>query len=81
MGQTTNDPIKFPFYGRLETGLVTFREKSMDTNELEALQKKVRFYETVLDNIYNGVIITDPDGKIIFFSSNTINKYLYISIS
>jgi PAS domain-containing protein len=46
----------------------------MDANELEALQEKVRFYETVLDNIYNGVIITDPEGKIIFFSSNTISE-------
>src|SRR4030043_1880066 len=40
----------------------------MAQNDLNELQGKIRFYETVLDNIHNGVMITDPDGKIIFFS-------------
>jgi transcriptional regulator with PAS, ATPase and Fis domain len=40
----------------------------MDPEEMKELQKKVHFYETVLDNIHNGVLITDQDGKVIFFS-------------
>jgi PAS domain S-box-containing protein len=40
---------------------------SIDENEL---QEKIRFYEAVLDNIQNGVMITDSDGKIIFFSKS-----------
>jgi PAS domain S-box-containing protein len=42
----------------------------MSSNEVNVLQEKIRFYETILDNIYNGVMITDPDGKVIFFSKN-----------
>ena len=49
----------------------------MDTKEVEALQEKIRFYEAVLDNIYNGVMITDPEGKIIFFSK-TYGNFLGI---
>ncbi len=49
----------------------------MDDRGRETLQEKVRFYETVLDNIYNGVMITDPDGKIIFFSK-TYGNFLGI---
>ena len=40
----------------------------MTANSVEALQEKIRFYELVLDNIRNGVMITEPSGKIIFFS-------------
>ena len=40
----------------------------MDSEEMKELQKKVHFYETILDNIHNGVLITDKDGKVIFFS-------------
>jgi PAS domain S-box-containing protein len=40
----------------------------MTANSVEALQEKIRFYELVLDNIRNGVVITEPSGKIIFFS-------------
>jgi PAS domain S-box-containing protein len=47
---------------------------SIDVNEL---QEKIRFYETILDNIYNGVMITDPEGKIIFFSK-TYGNFLGI---
>jgi len=40
----------------------------MNSNDTRELQEKLQFYEAVLDNIYNGVIITDPEGKVIFFS-------------
>ena len=40
----------------------------MDSEEIKELQEKVHFYETILDNIHNGVLITDKDGKVIFFS-------------
>ena len=33
----------------------------MSSDEVNELQEKIRFYETILDNIYNGVMITDPD--------------------
>lgn len=35
---------------------------------LQKLQDKIEFYERILHNIRNGVMITDPQGKIIFFS-------------
>lgn len=40
----------------------------METKRFDDLQEKVRFYEAILDNIHNGVMITDRNGKIIFFS-------------
>ena len=40
----------------------------MISESLDQLKDKVRFYELVLDNIRNGVMITEPSGKIIFFS-------------
>jgi transcriptional regulator with PAS, ATPase and Fis domain len=40
----------------------------MTQETIEELQKKIRFYELVLDNIRNGVMITEPSGRIIFFS-------------
>jgi PAS domain S-box-containing protein len=40
----------------------------MDPREDAPPAEKVRFYEAILDNIHNGVIVTDPDGKVIFFS-------------
>jgi len=46
--------------------------------EIRSLEEKGRFYETILDNIYNGVMITDPDGKIIFFSK-TYGKFLGVN--
>jgi PAS domain S-box-containing protein len=42
----------------------------METKEIDDLQKKVHFYELILESIPNGVMITDQDGKIIFFSKN-----------
>ncbi len=50
----------------------------MDSNHANDLQKKIEFYEAILDNIYNGVMITDPDGKIIFFSK-TYGNFLGIN--
>jgi PAS domain S-box-containing protein len=49
----------------------------METKEDKELHEKIRFYEAILDNIYNGVMITDPDGKIIFFS-RTYGNFLGI---
>lgn len=43
--------------------------------ELEELKKKVIFYESILDHIHNGVVITDQKGKILFFSK-TYGKFL-----
>lgn len=36
--------------------------------ETREYKEKIRFYEAILDNIHNGVMITDQNGKIIFFS-------------
>jgi PAS domain S-box-containing protein len=49
----------------------------MVKNDVNELQGKIRFYETILDNIHNGVMITDPEGKIIFFSK-TYGNFLGI---
>jgi len=49
----------------------------MESKDLIELKGKIHFYETILDNIYNGVMITDPEGKIIFFSK-TYGKFLGI---
>ena len=49
----------------------------MNADEVKELREKIRFYETILDNIYNGVMITDPDGKVIFFSK-TYGNFLGI---
>ncbi len=50
----------------------------MDPEKINELQEKVQFYETVLDNIYNGVMITDAEGRVIFFSK-TYGKFLGIN--
>ena len=49
----------------------------MENQEKSNLLEKIDFYEAVLDNIYNGVMITDPNGKIIFFSK-TYGNFLGI---
>jgi len=49
----------------------------MAGNDMNELNEKIRFYEAILDNIYNGVMITDPAGKIIFFSK-TYGNFLGI---
>lgn len=41
----------------------------------QELKRKVSLYEAVLHNILNGVLITDPDGYVIFFS-DTYGKFL-----
>ncbi|HET6461570.1 MAG TPA: sigma 54-interacting transcriptional regulator [Syntrophales bacterium] len=47
----------------------------MVSKESILLQEKVRLYEAVLNNILSGVLITDPDGYVIFFSE-TYGKFL-----
>ncbi len=49
----------------------------MVQNDVNDVQEKIRLYETILDNIHNGVMITDPKGKIIFFSK-TYGNFLGI---
>jgi PAS domain S-box-containing protein len=49
----------------------------MENKGIDALREKIRFYEVVLDNIYNGVMITDSEGKVIFFSK-TYGNFLGI---
>ncbi len=44
----------------------------------EELEKKVKFYEIILNNIHNGVMITDQAGKVIFFSK-TYSNFLGLS--
>jgi len=53
------------------------RSSEMPSGTIKEYQEKIEFYELVLDNIRNGVMITDPDGKIIFFSS-TYGNFLGI---
>jgi transcriptional regulator with PAS, ATPase and Fis domain len=47
----------------------------MDYMVFNSLQEKVSLYEAVLNNILNGVLITDPEGYVIFFS-DTYGKFL-----
>jgi len=42
----------------------------MDIHEEKALREKVIFYEAILNNILNGVMITDLEGYVIFFSES-----------
>ena len=49
----------------------------MDSKDLKELREKVTFYETILDNIRNGVMITDAKGKVTFFSQ-TYGNFLGI---
>jgi transcriptional regulator with PAS, ATPase and Fis domain len=42
----------------------------MNATEEKQLQEKIQFYEAVLNNMLNGVMITDPEGKVIFFSES-----------
>jgi transcriptional regulator with PAS, ATPase and Fis domain len=52
----------------------------MPQETVEELRKKIRFYELVLDTIRNGVMITEPSGRIIFFSK-TYGNFLGIDSS
>ena len=49
----------------------------MDPGEIKKLQEKVHFYETILDVVQNGVMITDEKGRIVFFSK-TYGQFLGI---
>jgi PAS domain S-box-containing protein len=49
----------------------------MDPGEINKLQGKVHFYETILDHVQNGVMITDEKGRIVFFSK-TYGQFLGI---
>ena len=42
----------------------------MESDDTRQLREKVQLYEGVLNNILSGVLITDPDGYIIFFSES-----------
>jgi transcriptional regulator with PAS, ATPase and Fis domain len=44
------------------------KENPMAEDVVAELQKKVQLYEAVLQSIRNGIIITDPDGMVLFFS-------------
>jgi len=47
----------------------------LETADVKQLLEKIQLYEGVLNNILSGVLITDPDGYIIFFSE-TYGKFL-----
>ena len=49
----------------------------MPSKIIQELQEKIEFYQLVLDNIRNGVMITDPKGRVIFFSK-TYGNFLGI---
>jgi transcriptional regulator with PAS, ATPase and Fis domain len=46
-----------------------------ESKTVQELNEKIRLYEAVLHNILNGVLITDPEGNVIFFSE-TYGKFL-----
>jgi len=50
----------------------------MAPENMQDLEDKIRFYETVLDHIQNGIMITDGKGKIVFFSK-TYGHFLGIN--
>jgi len=47
----------------------------MDRADLDRIRDKLELYEAVLNNILSGVIITDPDGFVIFLSE-TYGRFL-----
>jgi PAS domain S-box-containing protein len=61
-----------------ETDAEDFGRVPMDPHNKKGLEDKIRFYETVLDHIQNGIVITDHAGKIIFFSK-TYGNFLGIN--
>ena len=40
----------------------------MDASEEKILKEKIQLYEAVLNTMRNGTMITDPEGRVIFFS-------------
>jgi len=55
----------------------TTKRSSIDEPHIADLRKKIIFYETILDSIRNGIMITDRRGRIIFFSK-TYGEFLGI---
>jgi len=53
----------------------TTKRSSIDEPHIADLRKKIIFYETILDSIRNGIMITDRRGRIIFFSK-TYGEFL-----
>ena len=47
----------------------------MKSKTIEELREKISLYEAVLNNILYGILITDPEGYVIFFSE-TYGKFL-----
>ncbi len=46
-----------------------------ESKKVQELNEKIHLYEAVFHNILNGVLITDPEGRVIFFS-DTYGKFL-----
>ena len=42
----------------------------LESADVRKLLEKIQLYEGVLNNITSGVLITDPDGYIVFFSES-----------
>ncbi|MHB1406967.1 MAG: sigma-54 interaction domain-containing protein [Desulfitobacteriaceae bacterium] len=45
-----------------------YRVSIRPVNEVEVLHKKVKIYETILNSIHEGVLVTDPAGYVIFYN-------------
>ncbi len=45
-------------------------EGTLEPTDVNKLLEKIQLYEGVLNNITSGVLITDPDGYIVFFSES-----------
>ena len=45
-------------------------EGPLESADVKKLLEKIQLYEGVLNNITSGVLITDPDGYIVFFSES-----------
>jgi PAS domain S-box-containing protein len=50
----------------------------MEIVEVNELRGRIHFYEAVLDNMHNGVVIINPQGEIIFFSK-TYGEFLRVN--
>jgi len=56
----------YNFYSRLSHE----EEGPLESADVKKLLEKIQLYEGVLNNITSGVLITDPDGYIVFFSES-----------
>ena len=43
--------------------------KQIENGDLSSLKEKTEMLELILDNIYNGVMVTDPEGYVKFFNT------------